>query len=75
MLESFVSAVYLYLQVKTNKEDLCKLNDLGLQFIKNVIREIERRGLDHEGLYRLVGLMSRVDLLLQNALNAKTANR
>ena len=59
----------------TNKEDLCKLNEIGLQFVINVIAEIEKRGLEHEGIYRLVGISSKVDLLLQNALTPKTAPR
>lgn len=59
----------------TNKEDLCKLNDLGLQFVTNLIQEIERRGLRHEGIYRLVGIMSKVDLLLRKALTSKTSER
>jgi len=43
--------------------------------VKNVIAEIERRGVQHEGIYRLVGITSKVDLLLQNALTPKTAPR
>jgi hypothetical protein len=36
------------------------LDDSGIDFIKKCIQVIERRGLDEQGLYRVVGMQSKV---------------
>nr|CAB3222848.1 rho GTPase-activating protein 26 [Phallusia mammillata] len=60
-----------YVQTKDfmKKEGRFKLDDTGFKFVEKVIAEIEHRGVEHEGIYRLVGVMSKVDLLLQQALD------
>lgn len=51
------------------------LNDAGMEFVENVIAEIERRGVDTEGIYRLVGVSSRVDRLMHLMMDPKTRNQ
>ncbi|KAM8880062.1 rho GTPase-activating protein 10 isoform 2-T2 [Spinachia spinachia] len=41
-----------------------KLNDVGLSFMKNSISAIETRGINDQGLYRVVGVSSKVQKLL-----------
>lgn len=57
------------------KEGRFKLDETGFTFVEKVIAEIERRGVEHEGIYRLVGVMSKVDLLLQQALDPDLCDR
>lgn len=38
-----------------------ELDDSGLDFVKKSIQVIESRGLDEQGLYRLVGMQSKVN--------------
>ncbi len=40
---------------------LDELDDSGIDFIKKCIQVIERRGLDEQGLYRVVGMQSKVN--------------
>ncbi|XP_076819456.1 rho GTPase-activating protein 26-like isoform X2 [Clavelina lepadiformis] len=65
-----------YIQTKDflKTEYQYQLNDLGFDCVKQLIAEIERRGVDHEGIYRLVGVMSKVDLLLRKANSPATAS-
>uniref|UniRef100_H2ZLM5 Uncharacterized protein n=1 Tax=Ciona savignyi TaxID=51511 RepID=H2ZLM5_CIOSA len=51
-----------------------KLDENGFRVIEKVIAEIERRGVEHEGIYRLVGVLSKVDFLLQQAVNPATCD-
>ena len=37
------------------------MDDSGIDFIKKCIQVIERRGLDEQGLYRVVGMQSKVN--------------
>ncbi|CAF4417550.1 unnamed protein product, partial [Rotaria magnacalcarata] len=37
-----------------------ELDDSGIDFVKKCIQVIERRGLDEQGLYRVVGMQSKV---------------
>uniref|UniRef100_A0A8C8LP73 Rho GTPase activating protein 10 n=1 Tax=Oncorhynchus tshawytscha TaxID=74940 RepID=A0A8C8LP73_ONCTS len=41
-----------------------QLNDVGLSFVKNAINAIETRGINDQGLYRVVGVSSKVQKLL-----------
>ncbi|XP_078492479.1 rho GTPase-activating protein 26 [Ciona intestinalis] len=56
------------------KEGQFKLDETGFKFVEQVIAEIERRGVEHEGIYRLVGVLSKVDLLLQQAVSPATCD-
>lgn len=44
------------------------LDEVGFAFVRQCIEAIESRGLDDEGLYRLVGVSSKVNKLNQMAL-------
>uniref|UniRef100_A0A673XI38 Rho GTPase activating protein 10 n=1 Tax=Salmo trutta TaxID=8032 RepID=A0A673XI38_SALTR len=41
-----------------------QLDDVGLSFVKNAINAIETRGINDQGLYRVVGVSSKVQKLL-----------
>jgi len=56
-----------------NDKPKYELNDAGIRFVGELITEIERRGVDYEGIYRLVGVLSKVDLLLEKSLCASSA--
>lgn len=49
----------------------CQLDELGYCFVKTCIEIIESRGLDDQGLYRIVGVNSRVARLIQICLDRK----
>lgn len=51
------------------KGDECALDELGFAFVRKCIDFIEDRGLEDQGLYRVVGVASRVNKLIQSALN------
>jgi hypothetical protein len=40
------------------------LDDSGIDFVKKCIQVIERRGLDEQGLYRVVGMQSKVNSIV-----------
>lgn len=40
---------------------LDELDETGIDFVKKCIRIIERRGLHEQGLYRIVGMQSKVN--------------
>ncbi len=46
------------------KEWIDELDDSGIDFVKKCIQVIERRGLDEQGLYRVVGMQSKVNSLV-----------
>ena len=49
----------------------CALDDLGFAFVNHCIEWIESRGLEDQGLYRVTGVNSRINRLLQNALDRR----
>ncbi|XP_034713545.1 rho GTPase-activating protein 10 isoform X3 [Etheostoma cragini] len=49
-----------------------QLDDVGLSFIKNSISAIEKRGIDDQGLYRVVGVNSKVQKLLLLMIDEKS---
>ncbi|XP_039657590.1 rho GTPase-activating protein 10 isoform X2 [Perca fluviatilis] len=49
-----------------------QLDDVGLSFIKNSISAIEKRGIDDQGLYRVVGVSSKVQKLLLLMIDEKS---
>lgn len=61
---------YVQTKVFSTKRSYGVLNEQGLNFIKDLIAEIEGRGVDHEGIYRLVGVTSKVDHLIRQALDS-----
>ncbi|XP_051939610.1 rho GTPase-activating protein 10 isoform X2 [Hippocampus zosterae] len=49
-----------------------QLDDMGLTFVKNSISAIERRGINDQGLYRVVGVSSKVQKLLSLMIDEKS---
>ncbi|CAL8331370.1 unnamed protein product [Lota lota] len=48
------------------------LDDLGLSFVQNSIKAIEKRGINDQGLYRVVGVSSKVQKLLSLMIEEKS---
>ncbi|XP_064482003.1 rho GTPase-activating protein Graf-like isoform X2 [Ornithodoros turicata] len=55
------------------KQDGCELDETGFAFMKSCIDAIEARGLEDQGLYRIVGVSSKVTKLTQLAFDSKKA--
>ncbi|XP_035825315.1 rho GTPase-activating protein 26 isoform X4 [Aplysia californica] len=51
------------------------LDDIGFTFIKRSVAAIEARGLQEQGLYRVVGVNSKVNNLLKVALDPKKSEK
>jgi hypothetical protein len=51
------------------------LDDSGIDFIKKCIQVIERRGLDEQGLYRVVGMQSKVNSLVAGHFGNSSKNK
>uniref|UniRef100_A0A8C5DK03 Rho GTPase activating protein 10 n=1 Tax=Gouania willdenowi TaxID=441366 RepID=A0A8C5DK03_GOUWI len=49
-----------------------QLDEVGLSFVKNSISAIETRGINDQGLYRVVGVSSKVQKLLSLMIDEKT---
>uniref|UniRef100_A0A8C7D4X6 Rho GTPase activating protein 10 n=1 Tax=Oncorhynchus kisutch TaxID=8019 RepID=A0A8C7D4X6_ONCKI len=49
-----------------------QLDDVGLSFVKNAINAIETRGINDQGLYRVVGVSSKVQKLLSLMIDEKS---
>ncbi|XP_034043547.1 rho GTPase-activating protein 10 isoform X2 [Thalassophryne amazonica] len=50
-----------------------QLDDVGFSFVKNSISAIETRGINDQGLYRVVGVSSKVQKLLSLMIDEKTS--
>ncbi|XP_014787913.1 rho GTPase-activating protein 26 [Octopus bimaculoides] len=59
---------------KTSEETYI-LDSIGFQFINKCIGSIERRGLTDQGLYRLVGVNSKVNRLVNMGLDRRKADK
>ncbi|XP_018591539.2 rho GTPase-activating protein 10 [Scleropages formosus] len=51
-----------------------QLNEIGISFVKNCINAIEKRGINDQGLYRVVGVSSKVQKLLNIMTDEKSGN-
>ncbi|XP_030596531.1 rho GTPase-activating protein 10 isoform X1 [Archocentrus centrarchus] len=49
-----------------------QLDDVGLSFVKNSISAIEKRGINDQGLYRIVGVRGKVQKLLSLMIDEKS---
>ncbi|CAL8330322.1 unnamed protein product [Merluccius merluccius] len=49
-----------------------QLDDVGLTFVQNSINAIEKRGINDQGLYRVVGVSSKVQKLLSIMIDEKS---
>ncbi|XP_016145680.1 rho GTPase-activating protein 10-like [Sinocyclocheilus grahami] len=50
-----------------------QLDDVGITFVKNSINAIETRGINDQGLYRVVGVSSKVQKLLSSMIDEKSS--
>ena len=55
----------------SSRAEECVLDDRGFAFARKCIEWIEERSLEDQGLYRVVGVASRVNRLIQNALDRR----
>lgn len=53
------SVRFLFIVVQTDE-----LDEVGIDFVKKCIHVVERRGLHEQGLYRMVGMQSKVNSLV-----------
>ncbi|TRY64518.1 hypothetical protein DNTS_008362 [Danionella cerebrum] len=51
-----------------------QLDDVGISFVKNSIKAIEARGINDQGLYRVVGVSSKVQKLLCLMIDEKSSD-
>ncbi|XP_061103631.1 rho GTPase-activating protein 26-like [Conger conger] len=56
----------------SQSEGMAQLDVVGFNVIKKFIHAVETRGIDEQGLYRIVGVNSRVQKLLGVAMDPKT---
>ncbi|XP_066999025.2 rho GTPase-activating protein 26 isoform X2 [Anabrus simplex] len=59
---------------KVTKPEEGALDDVGFNFVNRCIEVLESRGLEEQGLYRLVGLGSKVNKLLQMGLDRRKSD-
>uniref|UniRef100_A0A8C1E7E0 Rho GTPase-activating protein 26 n=1 Tax=Cyprinus carpio carpio TaxID=630221 RepID=A0A8C1E7E0_CYPCA len=59
-------------QKPAGQRRLAQLDVIGFNIVKKFIYAIETRGIDEQGLYRIVGVSSRVQKLLSLAMDPKT---
>ncbi|ESO08116.1 hypothetical protein HELRODRAFT_110355 [Helobdella robusta] len=64
-----------WLEAMDGREPVCLLDDIGFSFIKKCIQAIEMKGLQDEGLYRVVGVNSKVLKLTAKLLDRKKADK
>lgn len=55
----------------TAQEEEYSINDVGFAFVRKCIECLEQRGLEEEGLYRVSGVGTKINKLLQHGLDAK----
>lgn len=53
------------------QEEEYSINDIGFAFVNKCIECLEQRGLEEEGLYRVSGVGTKINKLLQMGLDAK----
>ncbi|RZC37155.1 rho GTPase-activating protein 26, partial [Asbolus verrucosus] len=51
------------------------LDDVGIQFVKRCIEVLENRGLEEQGIYRVVGVTSKVNKLLNMGLDRRKSDK
>ncbi|KAK9955850.1 hypothetical protein ABG768_015698 [Culter alburnus] len=56
----------------SQNEGMAQLDVIGFNVVKKFIYAVETRGIDEQGLYRIVGVNSRVQKLLSLAMDPKT---
>ncbi|XP_034257304.1 rho GTPase-activating protein 10 [Pantherophis guttatus] len=61
-------------KANTQKEGSAQLDKIGFTILRKCISAIERRGINDQGLYRVVGVSSKVQRLLNLLMDAKTCD-
>ncbi|XP_068798355.1 rho GTPase-activating protein 10 isoform X2 [Struthio camelus] len=61
-------------RANTKREGSAQLDKIGFTIIKKCISAVETRGINDQGLYRVVGVSSKVQRLLSLLMDAKTCN-
>ncbi|XP_067153901.1 rho GTPase-activating protein 10 isoform X2 [Apteryx mantelli] len=61
-------------RANTKREGSAQLDKIGFTIIKKCISAVETRGINDQGLYRVVGVSSKVQRLLNLLMDAKTCN-
>lgn len=51
------------------------MDDIGINFVNRCIEVLENRGLEEQGLYRVVGVTSKVNKLLAMGLDRRKSDR
>ncbi|XP_077793393.1 rho GTPase-activating protein 26 isoform X9 [Macaca mulatta] len=59
---------------KYSKNEAAQLDSIGFSIIRKCIHAVETRGINEQGLYRIVGVNSRVQKLLSVLMDPKTAS-
>lgn len=62
-------------KTSNSAEENYVLDDIGLQFVKRCIEVLESRGLEEQGIYRVVGVTSKVSKLLAMGLDRRKNDR
>ncbi|ESO83842.1 hypothetical protein LOTGIDRAFT_179683 [Lottia gigantea] len=65
----------LWLDAMDGKEPVTYLDEVGFSFIKKCLSAVETRGLHEQGLYRVVGVNSKVQKLINIGLDRKKADK
>ncbi|KAL3879823.1 hypothetical protein ACJMK2_032103 [Sinanodonta woodiana] len=73
-LEALDGKEPVYIRPRSISEET-SLDDTGFQFVKKCIAAIESKGLDEQGLYRVVGVNSKVNKLIAVGLDKKKADK
>ncbi|KAG8262537.1 Rho GTPase-activating protein 42, variant 2 [Homalodisca vitripennis] len=61
--------------VKQQKSEERTLDDVGFAFVQKCIEVLESRGLDEQGLYRVVGVKGKVNKLLEMGLDRRKVDK
>ncbi|XP_054260735.1 rho GTPase-activating protein 26 isoform X2 [Macrosteles quadrilineatus] len=61
--------------VKQQKAEERTLDDIGFAFVQKCIEVLESRGLDEQGLYRVVGVRGKVNKLIEMGLDRRKADK
>ncbi|KAK3594466.1 hypothetical protein CHS0354_024907 [Potamilus streckersoni] len=73
-LEALDGKEPVYIRPRSISEETC-LDDTGFQFVKKCLTAIESKGLDEQGLYRVVGVNSKVNKLIAAGLDKKKGDK
>ncbi|ERL84196.1 hypothetical protein D910_01572, partial [Dendroctonus ponderosae] len=62
-------------KIPNSNEESYDLDDVGRHFVKRCIEVLEKRGLEEQGIYRVVGVTSKVNKLLTMGLDRRKADK